>query len=220
MHALSLVPPLPPRPLIIPSEMLGRHNCSIRITCEYHSSGSIEFQVIERSLVPGGIVTLGNIKFCDPEYKDIGFDSNLVDENHAMIWEDDGQLYIRDLDSLNGTYHNGVRLIPSSIAPGGHILKTNDALRLGTTLNGSMEADPDSPSLGSCRICHQFNEPLQALFVPSCAHILHFKCAETLLENYPEFECPTCEKKGLINGYMKMDKKDAVMLLEQASKDN
>ncbi|KAL0074736.1 hypothetical protein J3Q64DRAFT_1701484 [Phycomyces blakesleeanus] len=222
MYDIGLPPPLPPRPLHIPRELLAKHTRTIRIIPENHSSGSIDFEVIERCLVPGDTLTLGSITSCDSGYRDIVFDSGKVDTSHAMIWEDKGELYIRDLHSANGTYLNGVRLMPSYTVPGGYIIKSNDVIRLGRSVKDSrdgnhsiglylkennIEANTGSqilknsstPSLGSCRVCHQLNEPLQALFVPSCVHILHFRCAELLLDNYPTFECPTCEKKYRIS---------------------
>ena len=58
----------------------------------------------------------------------IGEDSN-VSRNHAEIFEDDeGRVFLTDLDSANGTFINGKKL------KGSELLKKNDIVKIGKTV--------------------------------------------------------------------------------------
>ncbi len=50
-----------------------------------------------------------------------------VSRHHAVIYLEDNVLKVMDLDSVNGTYLNGLRLIPHQC----RILRDGDELRLG-----------------------------------------------------------------------------------------
>jgi hypothetical protein len=50
-----------------------------------------------------------------------------VSRRHALIWCDDSNFFVKDLDSTNGTYLNGRRLRPREQ----HLLVSGDVLRLG-----------------------------------------------------------------------------------------
>lgn len=57
---------------------------------------------------------------------DISFNNAFVSRQHASIYYDNGQYYIKDLNSKHGTYLNGQRLEPNHSAP----LKGSDKISL------------------------------------------------------------------------------------------
>jgi signal transduction histidine kinase len=62
-----------------------------------------------------------------------------ISRRHAELTPDNGQWYLRDLGSANGTFVNGVRIT------GRHALKNGDQLRAGTTLLVFGEQGPPRP---------------------------------------------------------------------------
>ncbi|KAJ7108316.1 kinase-like domain-containing protein [Mycena epipterygia] len=52
------------------------------------------------------------------------FEFSTVSRRHAILWSESGRLYIRDTNSLNGTFVNGVRLVRNN-----RELKSGDVLR-------------------------------------------------------------------------------------------
>lgn len=56
-------------------------------------------------------------------YSDIKLDFNFVSKNHFIIEEDDGEYYLRDLKSKNGTYVNGTRIVDEVILEDADIIE-------------------------------------------------------------------------------------------------
>ncbi|MCA9211480.1 MAG: EAL domain-containing protein [Planctomycetales bacterium] len=54
---------------------------------------------------------------------DLSLPCNSVSKEHALIYERDGQLFVRDLNSTNGTYLNGERVTDESLVSEGDILQ-------------------------------------------------------------------------------------------------
>jgi len=73
--------------------------------------------------ITGPVITMGR-----DDTNDITFPIDLVSRVHAIIYERDGDYFVRDLGSLNGTSVNGER-IGSDIA-----LKDGDVLTVGFEL--------------------------------------------------------------------------------------
>ncbi|MBW2732317.1 MAG: sigma 54-interacting transcriptional regulator [Deltaproteobacteria bacterium] len=67
----------------------------------HHREGT---QVV--SLAPGSDHILGR----DPLLVDVALRDSLLSRRHARFWLDDGELWVEDLGSTNGTYLNGTRL--------------------------------------------------------------------------------------------------------------
>lgn len=60
------------------------------------------------------------------------FDSKVLSRQHAEIWADrDGQIWIRDVKSSNGTFVNSKRLSQENRDSEPHVLKDQDILELG-----------------------------------------------------------------------------------------
>lgn len=53
-------------------------------------------------------------------------DNQTVSRKHAVLYENDGNWYIDDMDSLNGTYVNGSRILPGQAVQ----LKDGDEIAL------------------------------------------------------------------------------------------
>lgn len=66
---------------------------------------------------------LGRLPECD-----IQIDSNMVSRKHARVYPQDGQFYIEDLNSGNGSFVNGQRITAPTL------LKTNDRIKFGPIL--------------------------------------------------------------------------------------
>ena len=66
---------------------------------------------------------LGRLPECD-----IQIDSNMVSRKHARVYSQDGQFYIEDLNSGNGSFVNGLRI--TAPTP----LRTNDRIKFGPIL--------------------------------------------------------------------------------------
>ncbi len=64
-----------------------------------------------------------------------------VSTHHAMIWAEGGKLWVRDLDSRNGTFLNGNRITAASAFTEG------DTLRLGSSLELRLSGVHDESSL-------------------------------------------------------------------------
>jgi predicted component of type VI protein secretion system len=72
-----------------------------------------------------GLVKIGRDPECQIRPPDV-----LVSRVHALVWEQDGQVRVRDEGSSNGTYVNGTRLPPRHTRP----LALGDQVQIGTTL--------------------------------------------------------------------------------------
>ena len=59
-------------------------------------------------------------------YSDIRLDYKFVSKNHFIIEEDEGEYYLTDLDSKNGTYVNGTKIEDEVILEDGDIIELND----------------------------------------------------------------------------------------------
>ncbi|KAK9722828.1 hypothetical protein K7432_002367 [Basidiobolus ranarum] len=66
-----------------------------------------------------------------PDVKNGYFDSKVLSRTHAEVWSENGQVYIRDLKSSNGTYLNEVRLSPEGVESPPFELKNGDVLEFG-----------------------------------------------------------------------------------------
>jgi hypothetical protein len=95
-----------------------------------------------------GVAYVGRDERCHIVFNDL-----MVSRFHATLWLQDGDLYVRDERSHNGTYLNGVRLAPGQPAR----LRPGDELRVGDTrlraaLPGQAVAvppPPPAPALGA-----------------------------------------------------------------------
>jgi hypothetical protein len=90
------------------------------------TSGSREGQSVE---IDGARLTVGRV-----EDNDVQLEDDLVSRRHAVIeLEDSGQVVLRDLDSRNGTFVDGVRLSGPRVLTGGECLRFgSDELRVET----------------------------------------------------------------------------------------
>ncbi|KAF7367638.1 FHA domain-containing protein [Mycena sanguinolenta] len=68
--------------------------------------------------------------------KKVNFDSSVVSRQHAEVWQEGNKIFIRDIQSANGTYVNGRRLSPEGQDSFPYELKTNDVLELGSDIAG------------------------------------------------------------------------------------
>ncbi|KAJ8701183.1 hypothetical protein PTI98_004140 [Pleurotus ostreatus] len=59
------------------------------------------------------------------------FDSYALSKNHAEIWEEAGQIFIRDVESLHGTFINGERISPARAVSEKCELRNNDIVQFG-----------------------------------------------------------------------------------------
>lgn len=56
------------------------------------------------------------------------FDFKVLSRFHAEVWAQDGQVYVKDTKSMNGTFVNGVRLSPECKDSEPFVLKTGDTV--------------------------------------------------------------------------------------------
>jgi sigma-B regulation protein RsbU (phosphoserine phosphatase) len=81
---------------------------------------------------------LGRLPECD-----IQIDSNMVSRKHARVYPQDGQFYIEDLNSGNGSFVNGQRITAPTL------LKTNDRIKFGPILfRYEGDRSPDDTGFG------------------------------------------------------------------------
>ncbi len=64
-----------------------------------------------------------------------------VSTHHAMVWAEGGQLWVRDLDSRNGTFLDGNRITKAEE------IREGQKLRLGSNLELRLQGAPDESSL-------------------------------------------------------------------------
>lgn len=67
-----------------------------------------------------------NLSVGRDRYSDIRFDYKFVSKNHFIIEEDEGEYYLRDLGSKNGTYVNGTKIDDEVILEDGDIIELNE----------------------------------------------------------------------------------------------
>jgi len=77
-------------------------------------NGSLESQEIELSPDP---MTVGRASACNIRIADAG-----VSSKHAKIWCEDGQYFLMDLGSTNGTFVNGEKITRASLKEGDRVL--------------------------------------------------------------------------------------------------
>ncbi|ORY21745.1 hypothetical protein BCR39DRAFT_552966 [Naematelia encephala] len=66
-----------------------------------------------------------------PGERNAYFDSKVLSRTHAEIWEQNGQIYIRDIKSSNGTFVNNERLSPEGVESEPFQLKSEDLVEFG-----------------------------------------------------------------------------------------
>ena len=65
-----------------------------------------------------------------------------VSRTHAVVWRDGNQVYIRDVESTNGTFVNERKLPPET----DHPLRIGDVVGFGADLRAVVQAPPDPPA--------------------------------------------------------------------------
>ncbi|EIW77459.1 hypothetical protein CONPUDRAFT_39647, partial [Coniophora puteana RWD-64-598 SS2] len=58
----------------------------------------------------------------------------VISRQHAEVWVEGNKIYIRDVQSANGTYINGCRLSPENIESAPFELKSHDLLDFGVDI--------------------------------------------------------------------------------------
>ncbi|KAI8811174.1 SMAD/FHA domain-containing protein [Cladochytrium replicatum] len=66
-----------------------------------------------------------------PEPTNGVFDSKVLSRNHAEIWQENGQVFIRDVKSSNGTFVNGSRLSEEGQPSASYELHSGDEIEFG-----------------------------------------------------------------------------------------
>ena len=92
-------------------------------------NGSLESQEIELSPDP---MTVGRASACNIRIADAG-----VSSKHAKIWCEDGQYFLMDLGSTNGTFVNDRDVDREQ-------LKDGDVITFGMSIQGSMSTGDHS----------------------------------------------------------------------------
>ncbi|ORX96101.1 SMAD/FHA domain-containing protein [Basidiobolus meristosporus CBS 931.73] len=69
-----------------------------------------------------------------PEVNNGYFNSKVLSRTHAEVWLENGQVYIKDLKSSNGTYLNNCRLSPEGVESQPFQLKNEDLLDFGVDI--------------------------------------------------------------------------------------
>ncbi|PCH39624.1 hypothetical protein WOLCODRAFT_110944 [Wolfiporia cocos MD-104 SS10] len=64
------------------------------------------------------------------------FDSKVLSRQHAEVWEEAGEIYIKDVKSSNGTFINGERLSPEGVESDPFKLKSDDVVEFGIDIVG------------------------------------------------------------------------------------
>ncbi len=88
-------------------------------------NGSLENQEIELTPDP---MTVGRSSACNIRIADAG-----VSSKHAKVWCEDGQYFVMDLGSTNGTRVNGVTVKECRLADGDEIMVGSSSLRFETS---------------------------------------------------------------------------------------
>jgi len=89
-------------------------------------------------LVNGDRITIGrqtNAKTV-PTERNGYFDSKVLSRKHADVWAENGRIYIKDVESANGTYLNGKRLSGECVVSDPFELKTKDVVEFGIDVVG------------------------------------------------------------------------------------
>ena len=89
----------------------------------YNTYNSTINNVQEKSHIGSNIYTIGRLRT-----NNIIINDPTVSKNHAEITLVNNEIYVRDLDSTNGTFVNGVRINDKSI------LRYNDILKVGNSI--------------------------------------------------------------------------------------
>ena len=91
--------------------------------------------------------TTENQQFLDPVTigrnmtSNIRFDDDRVNRNHAILWAEHGNWYVRDLNSANGTYLNGERVRNSAMLPDKCTLRLHSE---GPSIHIRIETQPET----------------------------------------------------------------------------
>ncbi|RKP03890.1 hypothetical protein CXG81DRAFT_23446 [Caulochytrium protostelioides] len=106
-----------------------------------------------------------------PETHNGTFDSKVLSRNHAEIWYDAGQAWIRDVKSSNGTFINGQRLSDEGEMSAPFPLNHGDLVEFGIDIS-EPELDSQFKRI-ACRAYFQdgFNPPPTAAAAPSASRV-------------------------------------------------
>ncbi|KAJ3284030.1 hypothetical protein HDU79_008586 [Rhizoclosmatium sp. JEL0117] len=94
---------------------------------------------IGRKVVKNGVEQLLDGQKDSP--LNVWYQSKVVSRNHAEIWIQDGQLYVKDAGSSSGTFLNKMRLSPSGKESRPYTLRENDLLVFGVDYKGKSDED-------------------------------------------------------------------------------
>ncbi|KAI9140326.1 hypothetical protein BKA69DRAFT_1125752 [Paraphysoderma sedebokerense] len=101
----------------------------------------LSFPIVERS-VPNGL-TIRIKRYVDKPGLDftncITFRSKVVSRQHAELWSEGDNFYIRDTKSSSGTFINNVRISPANQESKPFLLKDGDVVQLGVDYQGRSE---------------------------------------------------------------------------------
>src|SRR5262249_6709666 len=90
------------------------------------------------------------------EHCDLVLDRKSVSKIHCIIARTDGLLFVRDLDSTNGTKVNGQRIIRGALLPGDQLAFAGEKFRVHL---GPKPAEPLPPPAGRTEALKLFPEP-------------------------------------------------------------
>ncbi|KAL1924928.1 uncharacterized protein VTP21DRAFT_4582 [Calcarisporiella thermophila] len=110
---------------------------SLRLVPHSDGSPAFHFDPIEKQLTSGAIIRIG--RFARVLNHNVMFRSKVVSRNHAEIWLEQGNLFIRDVGSSSGTFLNHVRLSPPKTESKPLPIRDGDIIRLGVDYRGGLE---------------------------------------------------------------------------------
>ncbi|MHB1528824.1 MAG: FHA domain-containing protein [Acidiferrobacteraceae bacterium] len=122
----------------------------------------MKFMVMDQGRVIADIpLKSGNITIGRRKDSDICLDHPAVSGQHAVVWSLDGQAFIRDLVSTNGTLINGSKITKQHLRPGDRIAIGPYDLHYLLETPGAADTTADEHALNQCLVQHP------ALFVLS-----------------------------------------------------
>lgn len=84
----------------------------------------VVLESVDNPLVKGEVFPIrGKVTMGRASQNQIQLKDNFTSQDHAMIYQQDGHFWIRDLDSLNGTFINGQRIFEPIILSKGDQVK-------------------------------------------------------------------------------------------------
>lgn len=102
--------------------------------------GSCPFAIQERKVPNGEVIKVK--RFVDkapPEQSALSFRSKVVSRQHAEIWSEGSNFYIKDTKSSSGTFVNNVRISPAGLESKPVMLRDGDIVQLGVDYQGRTE---------------------------------------------------------------------------------